>query len=127
MLNLLPYKNLQKEPSKIPPLFSHCGSGTHSFASYWPSYSPLATSSAAEVLNDLPNVLKPSSAIPGISDAESADLSKILRHNFNYNDYIYFIDDNYMNITDAYKLTNIKLMLNNIQHNTEYDIIREVI
>ena len=35
-------------------------------------------------------------------------LSKILRQNFNYNDYIYFIDDNYMNITDAYKLTNIK-------------------
>lgn len=35
-------------------------------------------------------------------------LSKILRHNFIYNDYMYFIDDNYMNITDAYKLTNIK-------------------
>lgn len=41
-----------------------------------------------------------------------------MRQNFNYNDHIYFIDDNYLNITDAYKLTNIKKL--KVIHYTAY-------
>jgi len=43
-----------------------------------PAHKPLLTTSASVTLKDLPSPLIASSAIPGISDADRDDLSRIL-------------------------------------------------